>query len=118
MFSRTTEKVEISNVTDVESSVVNFFIKLKDGTKVQSSSSVSLDEVLTFEFTERKQRTGRKEMFYLTTHSTTFYLRLNGVTHMVKDHSDSETENPLPPHGLLFPISSKGSFTCIMPQAG
>ena len=31
---------------------------------------------------------------------------------MVKDHSDSERERgkPLPPHGLLFPISSKGSF--------
>ena len=25
---------------------------------------------------------------------------------MVKDHSDSERENPLPPHRLLFPISS------------
>ena len=32
----------------------------------------------------------------------TFYLRLYGVGHMVKDHSDSERENPLPPHGLLF----------------
>ena len=40
----------------------------------------------------------------------TFYLRLYGVRHMVKDHSDSERENPLPPHGLLFPISSKGFF--------
>ena len=29
---------------------------------------------------------------------------------MVKDHSDSERGNPLPPHGLLFPISSKGYF--------
>ena len=38
------------------------------------------------------------------------YLWLYGVGHMVKDHSDSETCNPLPPHGLLFPISSKGSF--------
>ena len=26
---------------------------------------------------------------------------------MVKDHSDSERGNPLPPHILLFPISSK-----------
>ena len=26
---------------------------------------------------------------------------------MVKDHSDSEIGNPLTPHGLLFPISSK-----------
>ena len=60
-------------------------------------------------------------MFYLMTHSThfiygymkviwiernvlfndalnTFYLRLYGVRHMVKDHSDSEKGNPLPPH--------------------
>ena len=29
---------------------------------------------------------------------------------MVKDHSDSERGNPLLPHGLLFPINSKGSF--------
>ena len=29
---------------------------------------------------------------------------------MVKDHSDSERGNPLPPYGVLFPISSKGSF--------
>ena len=31
-----------------------------------------------------------------------FYLRLYGVRHMVKDHSDSERRNPLPPHRLLF----------------
>ena len=35
----------------------------------------------------------------------TFYLRLYGVRHMVKDHSDSERGNPLPPHGLIFSIS-------------
>ena len=29
---------------------------------------------------------------------------------MVQDHSDSERGNPLPPYGLLFPISSMGSF--------
>ena len=34
----------------------------------------------------------------------TFYLRLYGVGHMVKDHSGSVKGNPLPPHGLLFPI--------------
>ena len=48
----------------------------------------------------------------------TFYLRLYGVGHMVKDHSDSERGNPLLPHGLLFPISSKGSFICTIPQTG
>ena len=61
-------------------------------------------------------------MFYLTTHSmhfiygyigrkeenalfnnalNTYYLRLYGVRNMVKDHSDSERGNPLPPHGRL-----------------
>ena len=48
----------------------------------------------------------------------TFYLRLYGVGHIVKDNSDSERGNPLPPHGLLFPISSVGSFMCIIPQTG
>ena len=48
----------------------------------------------------------------------TFYLQLYGVSDMVKDHSDSERGNPLLPHGLLFPISSKGSFICITPQTG
>ena len=47
----------------------------------------------------------------------TFYLRLYGIRHMVKDHSDSERGNPLPPHGL-FLISSKGSFICIIPMTG
>ena len=61
---------------------------------------------------------GSEEMFYLTTHSTHFYLRLYGVRHMVKVHSDSERGNPLPPHRLLFPIRSKGSFICIIPQTG
>ena len=31
---------------------------------------------------------------------------------MVKDHTDSERGNPLPLHGLFFPINSKGSFIC------
>ena len=87
---------------------------------------------------------GMKEGFYLTTHSThfiygymasdiwkegrvlfndalnTFYLRLYGVGHniMVKDHSDSDRGNPLPPYGLLFPNSSKGSFICTIPHTG
>ena len=46
----------------------------------------------------------------------TFYLRLYGVRHMVKDHFDSEKGNPLPPHRLLFPINSKGSFICTIPD--
>ena len=46
----------------------------------------------------------------------TFYLRLYGVRHMVKDHSDSQRGNPLQQHGLLFSISNKGSFICIIPD--
>ena len=37
----------------------------------------------------------------------TFYLRFYGARHIVEDHTDSEKGNPLPPHGLMFPISSK-----------
>ena len=48
----------------------------------------------------------------------TFYLRLYGVRHMVKDHSYSERGNPLQPHRLIFPISSKGSFICVIPHTG
>ena len=54
-----------------------------------------------------------REMFF-----NTFYLRLYGVRHMVKDHSDSEKGNPLPPHRLLLSINSKGSFICTIPQTG
>ena len=42
----------------------------------------------------------------------TYNLRLYGIIHMVKDHSDSERGNPLLPHGQFFPINSKGSFIC------
>ena len=52
-------------------------------------------------------------MCYLTKYSTHLYLRLYCVGHMVKDHSGSERGNPLSLlHGLLFSISSKGSFIC------
>ena len=48
----------------------------------------------------------------------TFYLRSYGVRQMLKDHSDSKRGNPLPPHGLLFPNSSKGTFICTIPPTG
>ena len=67
--------------------------------------------------TKKKKR--RKEGNVLFNDAlNTFNVRLYGIRHMVKDHSDSERGNPLPHHGLLFPISSKGSFICIIPQTG
>ena len=65
-----------------------------------------------------RYKLGRKEMFLFNDTLNTFYLRLYGVGHMVKDHSDNERGNPLQPHGLLFLISSKGSFICTIPQRG
>ena len=63
--------------------------------------------------------TGRKEGNVLFNDTlNTFYLQLYGIRHMVKDHSDNERGNPLLPYGLLFPISSKGSFIRINPQTG
>ena len=66
------------------------------------------------------QQQGRKEGNVLFNEAlNTFDLRLYAIRHMVKDHSDSERGNLLPPlHGLLFPISSKHSFICIIPQTG
>ena len=61
---------------------------------------------------------GRKEMFYLTTHSTHFSYGYMASDIMVKDHSDSEKGNPLPPHRLLLSINSKGSFICTIPHTG
>ena len=59
----------------------------------------------------------RKEMFYLTTHSTHFI-----YGYMASDIRLRTTQivrgNLLPPHRLLFPINSKGSFICTIPQTG
>ena len=38
-----------------------------------------------------KDKEGRKEMFYLTKHSSLLIYRLYGVKHLVKDHSDIKT---------------------------
>ena len=42
-----------------------------------------------------------------------FILSLSGVCRMVRDHSENKKVNPLlSHHGQLYPVSSKGSFTC------
>ena len=112
-----------------------------------------------------RRKEGRKEMFYLTTHSTHFiygymasgiWLRtilivrketrcrhmhhptdrithttafvtpvvehwlereIDQCVHPMKDQSDDPSHYE-PPHGLLFPISSKGSLICTIPQTG
>ena len=64
-------------------------------------------------------QTGKRERNVLFNDALyTFYLRLYSVRLMVKDHSDSERGNPLPPHRLLLSINSKGSFICTIPQTG
>ena len=60
--------------------------------------------------------TRKKEMFHLTTHTPHFIIWLYGVGHTVKNHSDSEIGNMLPPHRLLFPINSNGYFIGTIPQ--
>ena len=65
---------------------------------------------------ERKRKEGN--VLFNDALNTFYFLRLYGVGHMVKDHSDSERGNLLPPRGLLFPINSKGSFICTIPQTG
>ena len=58
------------------------------------------------------QKAGRKEGNYLFKDTLNkFYLRLCCVGHMIKDHSDSERENPMQPlHGLLFLLAARVLF--------
>ena len=67
---------------------------------------------------ERERERERERNVLFNDALNTFYLRLYGVRHMVKDHSDSEKGNPLLPHRLLLSINSKGSFICTIPQTG
>ena len=57
------------------------------------------------------QFSGRKEIFYLTMHSTHFiYGYMASDIIIVKDHSDSQKVYPLPTlHGLLISVRCKGS---------
>ena len=80
------------------------------GTQVQHRAAVPRPLV--------QAASGRERNVLFNDALNTFYLWLYGVRHMVKDHSDSEKGNPLLPHRLLFLISSKGSFICIIPQTG
>ena len=92
----------------------------------QSRAARSRDEawnVHTGHGNKRRETEGRKEgrkegNVLFNDALNTFYLRLYGIRHMVKDHSDSEKGNPLLPHRLLFTIDSKGSFICTFPQTG
>ena len=54
-----------------------------------------------------KEETERERNVLFNDALNTFYLRLYGVRRMVKDHSNSEKGNLLPPHGLLFSIDSR-----------
>ena len=65
---------------------------------------------------ERERERERERDVLFNDARNTFYLRLYGIRHMVKDHSDSERGNPLPPHRLLVSINSKGSFICTIPD--
>ena len=67
---------------------------------------------------ERERERERERNVLFNDALNTFYLQLYGFRHMVKDHSDSEKGNPLPPHRLLLSINSKGSFICTIPQTG
>ena len=83
------------------------------------ASTLWVATVTAFSYTYCDLGQFRKEGYVLFNDTLNiFYLRLYGVRHMVKDHSDSEKGNPLPPHRLLLSINSKGSFICTIPQTG
>ena len=105
----------------------SFFFILSRSSFSLASSVASMFLILALQQKQAKYNEGRKEISYLREREinvlfndalNTFYLRLYGVRHMVKDHSDSAKGNPLPPHRLLLSINSKGSFICTIPQTG
>ena len=55
-------------------------------------------------------------MFYLTTHSTHFIYGYMASDIWLRTIQMARKETPLPSHGLLFSISSKGSFICTIPD--
>ena len=55
----------------------------------------------------REKRLKIKERFLFNDAVNTFYLRLYGVRHMVKDHSDSERGNPLRHMGYSFRLTAR-----------
>ena len=87
--------------------------------KIVNVNIVYLFLLFMLSVSEEREREREKERHFLFNDAlNTFYLRLYGVRHMVKDHSDSEKGNPLPPHRLLLSINNKGSFICTIPQTG
>ena len=96
---------------------MNVFISQKQAVTFENDQNTVVPISVKYFETLNGQMEERRSILFNDTLNT-FYLRLNGVGHMVKDHSDSERGNLLPPHRLLFPISNKGSFICIIPQTG
>ena len=88
--------------------------------------SSSLDTQLYYYYNNKKYHLNikmllineKKENVLFNDTLNTFYLWLYDVRHMVKNHTDSEGGTLLPPHELLFTISSNGYFICIIPQTG
>ena len=59
---------------------------------------------------------GKKKMFYLTTLST--HVIYGYTVSDIWKRTTQIARGNLLPHGLLFPIRSKGSFICTIPQTG
>ena len=99
---------------DAESSNLKEIMVFDGKTVVQARELPSSDLAINFHGIIAYKPEGKKEMFSFHDSLNTFYSRLYGVRH--GKGPLSERGNPLLPHGLLFQISIKGSFICIIPQ--
>ena len=109
--------VNVDNRSDVEHAEILWAVVYWGKTQIRGRSFIRWRHQPEFKTNYENRHSvkeGRKCLFNDTLN--TFYLRLYGVRHMVKDHSESERGNQLPPHGLLFPINSKGYFICTIPD--
>ena len=113
MFIETKVDLFISlNISSVQLRIVfDVFVKTRTCSNCPRSVLKLFEHLMTLPHTRERERD-----VLFNDALNTFYLLLYGVRHMVKDHSDSEKGNPLPPHRLLLSINSKGSFICTIPQ--
>ena len=90
-------KTILSQSSDLLNGQINYYLKM-----------YTFDLSLNLPYITGTDWVGRKDVLYLTMHSTHFMYGYI-ASDMVKDHSDSNKGNLLQLHGLLFPVSSKGS---------
>ena len=108
--------VIIKALEQIKDSVASKYIIFTDSLENVSSSFTVYEAVTSLDWNGDTK--GRKEMFYLTTHSTHFTSGYMASDIWLRTNLIVRKETRCRKHRLLFPINNKGSFICTIPQTG